>query len=80
MWLPDEILQDRFVFWIHDSSTLCEAKLSLARLDKICCAAQSTVAQIKVVGDTAEREMNKAKQECDLRRRKKKVSLEDESA
>ena len=52
----DELLRDRLVFGIRDHKTrerlLREPALTLARADEICRAAESTVTQLKLVGDT----------------------------
>ena len=54
---PDELLRDRLVFGIRDNKTrerlLREPALTLARADEICRAAESTVTQLQLVGDTA---------------------------
>ena len=51
---PDEILRDRLVFGIRDPKTrehlLRESGLTLTRTDKICHAAESMLAQLKIVG------------------------------
>ena len=50
---PDEILRDRLVFGIRDSKVrerlLRESKLTLVKTDEICHAAESMMAQMKVV-------------------------------
>ena len=50
---PDEILRDRLVFGIWDNKVrerlLRESKLALAKTDEICHAAESMMAQMKVV-------------------------------
>ena len=60
---PDEMLRDRLVFGIRDSKVrerlLRESKLTLAKTDKICRAAESMQAQMKIVGDVTESETNK---------------------
>ena len=52
----EEIIRDRIVFGIRDSKVrerlLREAKLTLQRTDEICHAAESMVAQLKVVEDS----------------------------
>ena len=52
---PDELLRDRLVFGIRDNKIrerlLREPALTLARTDKICHAAESTVTQLKLVED-----------------------------
>jgi transposase InsO family protein len=52
---PDEILRDRMVFGVRDDKVrerlLRESKLTLRKTDEICRAAESTVAQMKLVGN-----------------------------
>ena len=52
---PDEILRDRLFFGIRDTKTrerlLRESELTLKKTDEICHAAESTVAQMRVVED-----------------------------
>ena len=54
---PDEILRDRLVFGIQDNKVrerlLREASLTLLKTDEICHAAESMLAQMKVVGDNS---------------------------
>ena len=54
---PDEILRDRLVFGIRDNKVrerlLRKSKLTLADTDEICHAAESMLAQMKVVDDGA---------------------------
>ena len=54
---PNEILRDRLVFRIRDNKVrerlLWKSKLTLADTDEICHAAESMLAQMKVVGDSA---------------------------
>ena len=54
---PQEILQDRLIFGIKDDKVrerlLQENSLTLLKTDEICRAAESMVAQMKVVGDTS---------------------------
>ena len=54
---PEEILRDRLVFGIRDTKVrerlLRESDLTLARTDEICHAAESMIAQMKVVEDRA---------------------------
>ena len=51
---PEEILQDRLVFGIKDDKVrerlLRESNLTLSKTDEICRAAESMIAQMKVVG------------------------------
>ena len=51
---PEEILWDRLVFGIKDDKVreqlLCESNLTLSKTDEICRAAESMIAQMKVVG------------------------------
>ena len=65
---PDEMLRDRLIFGIRDSKVrerlLRESKLSLAKTDEICRAAESMQTQMKIVGDLTEPETNKLEQEC----------------
>ena len=53
---PDEILRDHLVFGMREDKVrerlLRETQLTLAKTDEICCAAESMMAQMKVVGDT----------------------------
>ena len=60
--LDDEMLRDRLVFGIHDSKVrerlLRESKLTPAKTDKICRAAESMQAQLTIVGDVTESETN----------------------
>ena len=62
---PDEILRDRLVFGIKDDKVrerlLRESALSLSKTDEICRAAESMVAQMKVVSDTSETTINAVK-------------------
>ena len=55
---PDEILRNRLVFGIKDSKVkerlLRESKLTLEKTDEICRAAESMLAQMKVVEDNTE--------------------------
>lgn len=64
---PDEMLRDRLIFGIRDSKVrerlLRESKLSLAKTDEICRAAESMQTQMKIVGDLTEPEANKVDQE-----------------
>ena len=64
---PDEMLRDRLIFGIRDSKVrerlLRESKLSLAKTDEICRAAESMQTQMKIVGDLTEPEANKLEQE-----------------
>ncbi|XP_048577104.1 uncharacterized protein K02A2.6-like [Nematostella vectensis] len=59
---PDEILRDRLLFGIHDTKVrerlLRESKLTLAKTDEICRAAESMLAQMKIVKDTSETDVN----------------------
>ena len=52
---PDEILRDIMVFGVRDDKVrerlLRESKLTLRKTDEICRAAESTVAQMKLVGN-----------------------------
>ena len=54
---PDEILRDRLVFGIKDNKAsqrlLRKSKLTLVDTDEICHAAESMLAQLKVVDDSA---------------------------
>ena len=54
---PDEILRDRLVFGIQDNKVrdrrLRESSLTLLKTDEICHAAESMLAQMKVVGDNS---------------------------
>ena len=62
---PDEILRDRLVFGIKDDKVrdrlLRESALTLSKTDEICRAAESMVAQMKVVSDTSETTINAVK-------------------
>jgi len=53
---PDEILRDCLLFGIRDDKVwerlLCESNLTLAKTDDICQAAESMMAQMKIVGDS----------------------------
>ena len=53
---PDQILRDRLVFGVRDPKVrerlLREAKLTLAKTDEICHAAESMLTQLKVVEDS----------------------------
>ena len=64
---PDEMLRDRLIFGIRDSKVrerlLRESKLSLAKTDEICRAAESMQTQMEIVGDLTEPEANKLEQE-----------------
>ena len=64
----DKMLRDRLIFGICDSKVrerlLRESKLSLAKTDEICRAAESMQTQMKIVGDRTEPEANKLEQEC----------------
>ena len=52
---PKEILRDRLVFGIRDNKVrerlLRETKLALDKTDEICGASESTLAQMKIVGN-----------------------------
>ena len=54
---PQEILRDRLIFGIKDDKVrerlLRENSLTLLKTDEICRAAESMVAQMKIVGDTS---------------------------
>ena len=54
---PNEILRDRLVFGVSDAKVrerlLRESKLTLAKTDEICHAAESMVSQLKAVEDTS---------------------------
>ena len=62
------MLRDCLIFGIRDSKVreglLRESKLSLAKTDEICCAAESMQTQMKIVGDLTEPEASKLEQEC----------------
>ena len=64
---PDEMLRNRLIFGIRDSKVrerlLRESKLSLAKTDEICRAAESMQTQMEIVGDLTEPEANKLEQE-----------------
>ena len=64
---PGEILRDRLVFGIRDSKVrerlLREANLTLQKTEEICRAAESMLAQMKVVGDTVETTVSAVKVE-----------------
>ena len=55
---PDEILWDRLVIGNKEDKVrerlLRESQLTLAKTDKICHAAESMTAQMKIVGDTSD--------------------------
>lgn len=59
---PDEILRDRLIFGIRDTKVrgrlLRESGLTLAKTDEICRAAESMLAQMKIVKDTSETDVN----------------------
>lgn len=62
------MLRDRLIFGVRDSKVrerlLRESKLSLAKTDEICRAAESMQTQMKIVEDLTEPEANKLEQEC----------------
>ena len=64
---PDEILRDRLVFGIRDNKArerlLRKSKLTLTDTDEICHAAESMLAQMKVVDDSAKVSAVKSDQE-----------------
>ena len=66
---PGEILRDRLVFGIRDSKVrerlLREANLTLPKTEEICRAAESMLAQMKVVSDNADTTISAIKVEQD---------------
>ena len=66
---PDEILRDRLVFGIQDAKArerlLCESKLTLEKTDEICRAAESMLAQLKVVEDSSSATVSAIKSSSD---------------
>ena len=60
-------MSDQLVFSIRDSKVrerlLRGANLTLQKTEEICCAAESMLAQMKVVGDTAETTVSAVKVE-----------------
>lgn len=75
---PEEILRDRLVFGIRDTTVkerlLRESGLTLANIDGICRAAESMITQMKIVND-AETDVNKVdtvNASCNKRPNKKK--------
>ena len=62
---PDQILRDRLVFGIRDAKArerlLRESDLTLKKTDEICHAAESMVAQVKVVDDSLSTAVNAVK-------------------
>lgn len=60
--MPDEILRDRLIFGINDGKVrerlLREASQTLAKTDKICRAAESMWAQMKMAGEIRGSEVN----------------------
>ena len=66
---PDEILRHRLVFGIWDAKArerlLRESKLTLKNTDKICRAAESMLAQLKVMEDSSSAAVSAVKSESD---------------
>lgn len=85
---PDEILRDRLVFGIRDVKVrerlLRESKLTLQKTDEICRASESTIAQMKLVGNdmgqvvnvvNTEKRYSQKQQRRRQRRRQKHVEI-----
>ena len=66
---PDEILRDRLVFGIQNAKArerlLRESKLTLEKADEICRAAESMLAQLKVVEDSSSATVSAIKSSSD---------------
>lgn len=66
---PDQILRDRLVFGIRDAKAherlLRESDLTLQKTDEICHAAESMLAQVKMVDDSLGSTVNAVKPEND---------------
>ena len=73
---PEELLRDRLLFGIRDDKVrerlLRESNLTLAKTDKICRAAESMVAQMKVVGsgDTSNTTVSAITRHSNLKRKR----------
>ena len=68
MNFPDEILRDRLLFGICDDKVrerlLRESNLTLTKTDEICRAAESKIAQMKVVSDSGDATVSAVKSEA----------------